>query len=620
MKKVILILSAFLCLPIIAFANDVNYDIEQYYIDAKILENGDVQVSELFLIDGNLNGYEMNLSYTSIKSSLKASDITDIAVYGFESSKIDFSSLEENTIPFEKVTYAAVGDDLKYSVRPNMEGYSIKMYHPLKKEKYVFKLVYTIKDIVTLHDGFAEFYWNFFSGELADEIKDLNIRVTLPDLDNSDYFRFWAHGPLEGEINAVSSNTNSIILAEVPALESYGTLDIRVLFSDNLVSGITKKSAETFDEIIEDETALANEANALRKEIKAKMLTAIIGTIIFYVTLVLSWIYIYFKYDKERESLFKLKYNREFIDDYNVEVVDYLMNHNITENALSASIMNLIYKKNIKVEAVAEVKDEYRFTLVSRDKLNDTENALVDFLFKTVANNTSSFTTSKLKKYASGTKTCQSFMNSYTAWKNKALSDGENEEFFEKKKQYIWIPGVLLILSILLTIYISYNNIVFIPGVITLVFAIIFVIYSLTFTKKTKKGIEHYARWQAFKRFLSDFGNFSIKELPEIVLWERYLVYATVFGLASKVEKVMNVKISEIDANDLAVDYFTLNYLTNIHIANMITSSMHGAISSSQMTINRLNSSSTMSSGGGFGGGFSGGGGFGGGGRSGGGF
>ena len=64
MKKVILTLFAFLCLPIITFAKDVNYDIEQYYIDAKILENGDVQVSELFLIDGSLNGYEMNLSYT----------------------------------------------------------------------------------------------------------------------------------------------------------------------------------------------------------------------------------------------------------------------------------------------------------------------------------------------------------------------------------------------------------------------------------------------------------------------------------------------------------------------------------------------------------------------------
>ena len=58
---------------------------------------------------------------------------------------------------------------------------------------------------------------------------------------------------------------------------------------------------------------------------------------------------------------------------YNVEVVDYLMHKTITENALSASIMNLVYKKNIKVEAVPEVKDEYKFTLVTRNKLSDTD-------------------------------------------------------------------------------------------------------------------------------------------------------------------------------------------------------------------------------------------------------
>ena len=619
MKKVLLSLLVFLLLPICALAADVNYDIESYYIDAKILENGDVEVSELFLVDGTLNGYEMNLAYSSIRSSMRAEDITNIKVSGLDSSRISFNTFDDNFTSFNLVTYASVGEDLKYSVDSTSDGYSIRMYHPLNREKYVFRLDYTIEGIVTMHDDFAEFYWNFFSGELADEIGDLNIRVTLPALDESDYFRFCAHGPLEGEVYEESSGTNSIIYATIPSLESYGTLDIRMTFADDLVNGISKYSDETFDEIIDTETERANEANALRKDIRSKMNIAVVGTVIFYVALVGAFVYIYLKYDRERQSLFKLKYNREFIDDYNVEVVDYLMNHTITENALSASIMNLVYKKNIKVEAVPEVKDEYKFTLVTRNKLSDTENALVDFLFNNVAKGTASFTTTALKKYASSTKTCQTFMNSYTNWKNMALKDGEAEEFFEKKKNYVIIPFVLLVYSIILITFITHNNIEFIPGFITVLFAIVFMIYAISFSKKTKKGVEHYARWQAFKRFLNDFGNFSIKELPEIVLWERYLVYATVFGLAQKVEKVMNVKITEF-SNVSDIDYFTLNYITNIHIANLITSSMHSAINTSQMTINRMNAGSSMSSGGGFGGGFSSGGGFGGGGRSGGGF
>ena len=336
---------------------------------------------------------------------------------------------------------------------------------------------------------------------------------------------------------------------------------------------------------------------------------ALLGTGVFYGLLIISFIYLYFKYDKERKSMFLLKYNRDFIDDYNVEVVDYLMHHGVTENALSASVMNLIYKKNISVEKIDD--DNYTFILQNKDNLNETERDLVNFLFETVGKN-NRFTNKNLKSYASSTKTCQDFMKSYTNWKNSVVNDGIKQEFFEKKKNYIIIPFILLIYSILLIIYIGNNNIELLMGGITPIFAIMFLIYSFCFTKKTRKGIEHYSRWKAFKNFLNDFGNFSVKDLPEIILWERYLVYATVFGLAKKVEKAMNVKIQEIEnIND--IDFYTMNYITNIHIANLITSSMHSAITSSQTTINRMTASSSSGSNG-FGGGFSGGGGFGGGG------
>lgn len=616
MKKILFSLFIFLCFP--QFTLAVDYTIESYIIDVNILESGDALVSEIFLINGSLNGYEMNLFYENTNSSLRALDISNIKVSGQDINSISFDTFSSNFTNYLLVDSASIKDTNKYSVTPLNGGYEIRMYHPLNREKYAFKLDYTLEDVVIGHNNFAEFYWNFFSGDLKDSIHDLSIRVTLPGLDNSDTFRFWAHGPISGEINDASSSSKNIVLATIDELESNGILDIRITFSNDLVNNLSTYSADTLDDIIKEETKRAEEANALRKDIQIKYNTALISTIVFYIILITSAIYIYFKYDKERKPLFKLKYNREFIDEYNVEVVDYLMHKNITSNALSASIMNLVYKKNIKVEAVPEVKNEYRFTLVTRDKLNDIENALVDFLFNNVAKKTATFTTTMLKKYASSPKTCQNFMNTYTNWKAMVMKDGEAQEFFESKKKYVVIPIILLVISILLMAFIIGYNIEFIPGILTVIFAIFFLIYVLSFSKKTRKGIEHYARWQAFKNFLNDFGNFSVKELPEIVLWERYLVYATIFDLADKVEKVMNVKINEIPTSD--IDYYTINYITNIHIANLITTSMNQAINSSQIAINQINASSSMSSGGGFGGGFSSGGGFGGGGRSGGGF
>ncbi len=618
MKKIIYSLFLFLLFPMVSLA--VSYDIEEYYINAEVLENGDVSVEEIFLVDGTMNGYELNLSTSSSKSSISASAISNVSVSGANLDSISFDTFAEDFNDFTLVSYASVGDSQKYTVDNTSNGVSIRMYYPINNEKTVFKVSYTLEDVIIMHNGFAEFYWNFFSGELQDEINDLNIRVILPGVDNSNNFRFWAHGPLSGEVHDYNSNTNNIVIASIDKLDSYGTLDMRITFDDALVNTnlISKHSDETLDDIVAEETEIADETNALRREVQTKWNIALFGTIGFYVLLALGFVYIYLKYDKELKSDFNHKYNRDFIDDYNVEVVDYLMNHNVTENALSASIMNLIYKKNIKAEAIPDKKDSYTFTLLNRDNLNETENSLVDFLFTTVGND-NTFTTMALKKYASNATTCRNFMASYTNWKNKVMSDGQAQNFFEKKRNYIWIPFVLLIYSIILLTFISRNNIEMFLGILTIFFAIIFVIYAIACTKKTKKGIEHFAKWKAFKNFLNDFGNFSIKELPEIVLWEKYLVYATVFGLADKVEKAMNVKITEFsDINN--ADYIMFTHIHNMHMASIISSSMHSAINSSQVSINRANASSSMSSGGGFGGGFSGGGGFGGGGRSGGGF
>ena len=43
-------------------------------------------------------------------------------------------------------------------------------------------------------------------------------------------------------------------------------------------------------------------------------------------------------------------------------------------------------------------------------------------------------------------------------------------------------------------------------------------------------------------------GRFDEKELPEIALWERYMVSATILGIADKVQKSMKIQIERIEA------------------------------------------------------------------------
>lgn len=613
MKKLIVFLSL-LVIPFFNAKADVDYDIKHYYINASIKENGDMFVQEALFIKGSFNGYERDINYGGSTDLLyDATDLQNIKVQGKMTNDASFDIFNDASLKdFEKVNYANIGEYGKYTLNKSSYGYEITMYNPADYEMEVFLISYTVKDAVILHNDVAELNWNFIGWGYEDDISDLQIKVYLPQSDTSNNFRIWAasNSTLAGEVEKIASNG---LWAYTKKLNANDPLTVRTTFSKELLNSslVNKKSNhDALENILEEEQKKADEANALRATIKRKYWTSVILAAIFDVSIILAWLYIYFKYDKEYKPVFNMKYNREFIDEYNVEVVDYLMHKDITSNALSASIMNLIYKKNIKLNEIPDLKKkEYDFELVNRDNLNDSENKLVDFLFNKVGSN-NHFTTKELKTYASGTKTCTEFLNTYTAWKQSVITDGESQEFFEKKNMVI--PIVFLIISILVFSISCINEVISIFCYTPLILGIALVVYSAIYTKKTKKGIEHYSKWQAFKNFLNDFGTFEIKELPEIALWDRYLVYATIFGLADKVEKAMNVKIKEISVADTM--YNSVFIYNNINIGPTINSSFNEAVSSAHTAVNRANASSSMSSGSGFGGGFSSGGGFGGGG------
>lgn len=55
--------------------------------------------------------------------------------------------------------------------------------------------------------------------------------------------------------------------------------------------------------------------------------------------------------------------------------------------------------------------------------------------------------------------------------------------------------------------------------------------------RRTNKGILELQKLISLQNFLSDFGNFVDKHPEEVVLWDRYLSYAQVFGLTNEIMK-----------------------------------------------------------------------------------
>ncbi len=639
MKKYMIFLLTLLLIPFInlkAVNSDiVNYKVNKYYINSEIEIAGGLQVRELIEVEGTFNGYYQNFStkntnvvqFTGLESDLKGSSIYNptsiekikigklINTDNLNLVSLTEEKLEGNVEYFEEVDAPKNGDKGVYSLVTDSDGnYNIKMYNETIKGKTVFYLEYVITNVLVEHNDSAEFYYNFLSKEYSDSIKDVKIFVALP-YPSENIFKLWAHGQRDASI--IMDEGKRAVVAELTNYQVGSGIDIRLLFDRELFQiniNQSKKSGLNAIPIIEKiETERANEANKYRK-MDMFVHYGIYGINgIYIIFLLVLTIFIYFKYDREYKSSFKGQYYREFIEDYPVETIEYLLNKNITYNSFSASILNLIYKKKIKVEKIEGKKEDYRFIKNSDENISSNENKIMNLLFNDIGDG-KEVKLSDVKKEAGTIDSTgeNKIYNTFVGWKTNVTNDAIKENFYIDNQK---IKFTFILLSLIgIGIFALDRWLLKTPiSFVTLGISILFMIYILTFKKRTIKGNDDYNKWLGFKRFLNDFGRFDEKELPEIILWERYLVYAAAFGLADKVSKVMKVKFKEMNSNNSTFNPTFNDYYFMSSFGNTITKTINSSLAKSYSSVQNYKSNN-WSSGSGMGGGFSSGGGFGGGG------
>ena len=121
--------------------------------------------------------------------------------------------------------------------------------------------------------------------------------------------------------------------------------------------------------------------------------------------------------------------------------------------------------------------------------------------------------------------------------------------------------------------------------------------------------ISTYYQWHSFKNMIKSIPSFKKSELESVILWNRILVYATLYGQAKKVSDVL--KRYNIHLSNPSLDEFTHSATPFIILNNV--SRLESYVSTSD-TVSNFSINSNSGSGGFGGGGFSGGGGGGGGG------
>lgn len=638
MKKIRFILFSLfiMLLPIFVYADGTT----RYYIEVNVLDNGDAEIKELKLMDGEYNGYKTDIRYKSngltkfdgSKSSFEGSDIynasalTDVKVYDVKFTTTDFSVINNKNREFVLVNSAEKGDYGVYTKTTNSEGIEILSYQP-SVYKRASLVTYTLKDLVVVHNDIAEIAHDFIGTDYQEDISNLIIRINLPS--SSKELRIFSHGPLNGKNRIIDDKSVEITYE---TLDKENAVDGRVVFDKSIVPNATKKSnVDGLGKILEVEKERANYANKLREAARKreKMLQAlaIIMEIllgIWLIGLIVIVYKFYNKNDKEYRSEFNGKYFRDFPEEYTPSTVSYLMNKSINNLSFNAGILDLIRKKAITIEEVTidkkglfknKQQKDYKLSRnmnFNLDTLSTSEKKLFNLLIGTVGNG-DYVILGDMKEFSKDYDNAKRLISGYDSWRYACESEAETEEFYEntKKEKTNCILYSLIFIPITFLALLCGSNM----GRVLLMdlFGILAIIYFSSATKRTKKGNEQYHKWKGLKNFLADFGRLDEKDLPEIKLWERYLVYATMFGLAAKVQNAMKMNLERMNYSD-NID-FTYLYFDNYYFSNSMTNAVNSSLSSARGTISTHElASSSDSSSGGYGGGSSfGGGGFGGG-------
>ena len=319
-------------------------------------------------------------------------------------------------------------------------------------------------------------------------------------------------------------------------------------------------------------------------------------------------IYKLIKIINERHK-FKGRYYRDFPSEDNPNVLEYLMKRKSTNIGFSATILNLINKKVISYEKNPKGED---ITLIRENENyigTSAEAAVLDVLFNMVGKDNRCNMT-RLKNYGRSTNNAKRLIKKVDEFKKVTKEEVGFKEYFKGNGlavAYIILTNVNHVFSLFMAFGVFYGLtncglqvLTYLIGV-TIINAI-YLIIGLKDKNRTLKGKEEYSKWLAHKRFLKDFSNFDEKDLPEITLWEKYLVTATVLGCADKVEKRMKMYIT--DTSDIDTNLLIYQSI-NLGITRELNNSIQTAVHTSSASIN----TSSYSSGGGFGGGSSGGGG-----------
>ena len=586
-KKVYLTLIIFFSLSIFAgagasFAADRSYSIPLINEDLFVQNDGTLHVTEVihYSFSGTYNGIYRDIP---VNSSQKISNIKVTSQGAYSNFKL----IDQGTTQRIQVyLYSDPGKTI-----------------PITDQNVNVTIDYDFLHGINIYNDVAELQYKLVGTEWAVNIGQVVANIHL---NSSQGVQYWLNPPYYA---TNSSWQNNILHITSKTINTGQYFEVRMVIPKNQFAAnpvnANIKNQNGLNDIIKVQNDYQNGLNF-------KTILYSILAILMFLALFIPLL-IYLRFGREPKIEYRAEYERDIPTNDPPAIVNAICGPGFSKkvgkpdmDGFKATIMDLINRKYLLLEKEPSDKEGYGISDSMFLKLNSgmDSSSLKEFELD-VLNFLGQFeeegliSLDRISEDLSDRETAKSFRDTYNNWiehiKSKFLDDNELNKFFNRKGDiYLKIfGGVSIVVSVAVFIFTISDSlpaatVALLMSIVLGVVAIISIIMPEKIAGQwTTYGEEYDAKWHNFKKYIQDFS--LIKEYPpeSIVIWNKYLVYATALGAADAVKKAMELYLpkEQLDGSDIYMfhyygGYFLLSsaFDTGINTASASSSDGFGGV------------------------------------------
>jgi uncharacterized membrane protein len=532
-------------------------------ISAVLMENGDMTVSETWRMDLKDRGKPYRNLYRSFPiDSEKVDDITDLTVYD-EDRGVSYSFAGD--VDPENVS----GDEMQDRCYLHRSGQTIEIgwFMPaVKKGVRTFTFTYRLKNIVSVYEDTAVLYNYFLPNHFSIPVESLNGTVHFPSGGAKKDVHAWLHTDVKSNLSIDSADQISFTASSIPEGHS---VEVRLCAPPKLFPSSQKISSQSVLSGIQKEEQ--KWADDYQQKLHREFLLGILDVVSAVLVFVLS-LYFFFRLRRrnKRHSVTVPEYTREIPQGNSPGGIANLyyfysgLREKERSRMFSATLLSLARKGFVRFESMG---DGLTVILTGDSKgkeLTASEKAFFEMISTVGEGMGNSFTMKGFQEYAQkhGEYVSGKMEDFLTAAKQEIAKRGYYEArpvLFSTSK---W-AGVLLIvlaLAVLLMTGFMGTLLVYLP-LSLLISGVLLWVGGSAKMKLSEKGEYEYGVWHGLKKYMVEFSRMKEYGVPQLELWEEYLVYATMMGVSGEVCKQLKMAYPQIAEEAFRNQNFAGSYL-----------------------------------------------------------